>query len=149
MKLHRPPWPGLLAAAVILAADQITKLLIMHFRDRLPYFLVGDIRIEYTQNTGASFSVFRGHGSVLMVVVSVIAVAVAVGLLSTPRKYAVALGLIFGGSLGNLIDRIRLGYVVDFFGVYSWPTFNVSDAALVAGIALLVLVMFWPQQKRE
>jgi signal peptidase II len=149
MKLHRPPWPGLLAAALILVADQVTKLLVVHYRARLPWFFFGNVRIEYTQNTGMSFSLLRGQGAVLLVVVALITAGVAVGLAATPRRYAVALGLILGGSLGNLVDRIRLGHVVDFVGFYSWPTFNVADAALVAGIAVLVLAVLWPQKKRE
>ena len=149
MKFHRPPWPGLLAAALILIADQVSKLLVVHYRARLPWFLFGKVRIEYTQNTGMSFSLLRGQGAVLLVAVALITIAVAIGLATTPRRYALALGFILGGSLGNLVDRIRLGHVVDFFGVYSWPTFNVSDAALVIGICFLVLAVLWPQNKQE
>jgi signal peptidase II len=146
MKLRLPAWPALVAAALVLAIDQASKLIIVHLRDRLPYFLFGDVRLEYVQNTGASFSLFRGHSSPLIGVVGVITAAVVIGLFTAPRRYGVPLGLILGGSLGNLIDRIRLGYAVDFIGVYSWPTFNVSDIALVAGIGVLALVILWPRR---
>jgi signal peptidase II len=86
---------------------------------------------------------------VLIIVVGLVTAAVLVGLLFTPRKYAVPLGLILGGSLGNWVDRVRLGYVVDFVTAPHWPTFNVADAALVGGMALLALVVFWPQRHRQ
>ena len=73
---------------------------------------------------------------VLIIVVGLVTAAGLVGLLFTPRKYAVPLGLILGGSLGNWVDRVRLGYVVDFVTAPHWPTFNVADAALVGGMAL-------------
>jgi signal peptidase II len=115
----------------------------------LPYKVVGGLRIEYTQNTGVSFSLFPGQTTVLIIVVGLVTAAVLVGLLFTPRKYAVPLGLILGGSLGNWVDRVRLGYVVDFVTAPHWPTFNVADAALVGGMALLALVVFWPQRHRQ
>jgi signal peptidase II len=149
VKFHPPAWLALLAAALVLAADQATKLVVTHYRYRLPYKVVGGLRIEYTQNTGVSFSLFPGQTTVLIIVVGLVTAAVLVGLLFTPRKYAVPLGLILGGSLGNWVDRVRLGYVVDFVTAPHWPTFNVADAALVGGMALLALVVFWPQRHRQ
>ena len=69
MRLHAPAWPALLAAGIVLAADQATKLVVTHYRYRLPYKVVGGLRIEYTQNTGVSFSLFPGQTTVLIVVV--------------------------------------------------------------------------------
>ena len=149
MKLHPPAWPAMLAAALVLAADQATKLIVTHYRYRLPYRVVGGLRIEYPQNTGVSFSLFPGQTTVLIVIVGLVTAAVLVGLLLTPRRYALPLGLVLGGSLGNWVDRVRLGYVVDFVTAPHWPTFNVADAALVAGMAVLALVVFWPQRHRE
>jgi signal peptidase II len=149
VKLHAPAWPALAAAAFVLVADQATKLIVTHYRYRLPYKVLGGLRIEYTQNTGVSFSLFPGQTTVLIVVVGLVTAAVLVGLLITPRQYALPLGLVLGGSLGNWVDRVRLGYVVDFVTAPHWPTFNVSDVALVGGMAVLVLVVFWPQRHRE
>jgi signal peptidase II len=149
MKFHPPAWPAVLAAALVLAADQTTKLLVTHVRDHLPYKILGGLQLEYTQNTGVSFSLFPGQTAVLIVVVGLVTAAVIVGLLLTPRHYALPLGLVLGGSLGNWVDRVRLGYVVDFVTAPHWPTFNVADVALVGGMAVLVLVVFWPQRHPE
>ena len=149
MRLHAPAWPALLAAGIVLGADQATKLVVTHYRYRLPYKIVGGLRIEYTQNTGVSFSLFPGQTTVLIIVVGLVTAAVLVGLLVTPRQYALPLGLVFGGSLGNWVDRVRLGHVVDFVTAPHWPTFNVADVALVGGMAVLALVVFWPQRHRE
>jgi len=149
VKFHVPAWPGLLAAALVVAADQGTKLVVAHYRDHLPYKIVGGLRIEYTQNTGVSFSLFRGQAGLLIIIVGIVTAAVLVGLLTTPGRYAVPLGLILGGSLGNWVDRARLGYVVDFVTAPHWPTFNMADVSLVAGMALLAVMVFWPQRRTE
>ena len=149
MRLHAPAWPALLTAGIVLAADQAAKLVVAHYRYSLPYKVVGGLRIEYTQNTGVSFSLFPGQTTVLIIVVGLVTAAVLGGLLVTPRQYAIPLGLVLGGSLGNWVDRVRLGYVVDFVTAPHWPTFNVADVALVGGMAVLALVVFWPQRHRE
>jgi signal peptidase II len=149
MRLHAPAWPALLAAGIVLATDQASKVVVTHYRDRLPYKIVGGLRIEYTQNTGVSFSLFPGQTTLLIIVVGLVTAAVLIGLLITPRRYAVPLGLVLGGSIGNWVDRVRLGYVVDFVTAPRWPTFNIADIGLVAGMALLVLVVFWPQHSKE
>jgi signal peptidase II len=149
VRFHLPAWPGLLASGAVLTADQVTKLAISHYRDHLPYKIIGGLRIEYTQNTGVSFSLFSGQAGLLIVIVGIVTVAVLVGLLATPRRYAVPLGLILGGSLGNWVDRVRLGYVVDFVTAPHWPTFNVADVGLVAGMALLAVMVLWPQRRTE
>jgi signal peptidase II len=132
---------ALVAAASVLAADQALKLAVAGVRTRLPYRVLGDVRIEYVHNTGASFSLFTGHGWAVTVLTSLICVGLAGALALTPRRYASALGLILGGSLGNLVDRYRLGFVVDYVGVYRWPTFNLADVAIAVGAALLVLTV--------
>ncbi|NLG64054.1 MAG: signal peptidase II, partial [Actinobacteria bacterium] len=87
----------------------------------------------------------QDHGWILAIVVSLVTVAVAALLARGPRQLAVALGVFLGGSLGNLIDRLRLGYVVDFIGIAWWPTFNVADIALAVGAALIVLGFLRPR----
>jgi signal peptidase II len=149
VKFHFPVWPGLAATGVVLAVDQATKLVVTHYRDHLPYKILGGLQIDYTQNTGVSFSLLRGQAGVLIVVVGIVTAAVFLGLLTTPRRYAVPLGLILGGSLGNWVDRVRLGYVVDFVTAPHWPTFNVADVGLVAGMALLAVIVLWPQRHTE
>lgn len=139
MRLRRPSPATLLAAGGILALDQATKLAVAIVRDRLPYPVTGRIRLEYVHNTGMSFSLFTGHAWVFTLLTAAISAALAAGLVSAPRRYALPMAIILGGSLGNLIDRLRLGYVIDFLGIYSYPTFNLADVAIGVGAALLVL----------
>jgi signal peptidase II len=141
VKPHRPPLAALGAVALVLVADQAAKLAIAGVRARLPYHVFDHVRIEYVHNTGMSFSLFTGHAWVFTVLSSLISLALAAALVLAPRRYALGVALILGGSLGNLIDRFRLGYVIDFVGVYTWPTFNVADIAIVGGAALLVLAV--------
>lgn len=100
------------------------------------------VAIEYAENRGAAFGLFRGQGLAL----SLLAVAILVGLVLFYRRQpspslplAVAIGLIGGGAVGNLIDRFRLGYVVDFIAVGRWPNFNLADTAISVGVVLLTV----------
>lgn len=135
---------GVLVAGSVLVVDQAAKLVVTAMREELPV-RAGSLRIEYVRNTGASFSLLQDHGWILAIVVSLVTVAVAALLARGPRQLAVALGVFLGGSLGNLIDRLRLGYVVDFIGIAWWPTFNVADIAIAVGAALIVLGFLRPR----
>lgn len=127
-------------AAAIIVADQLSKWLIRAEADRLPFKLVAGLHLDLTYNSGISFSRFAGQGSIVVVMVAVVAVGVAVALVFSPPRYRPALGVILGGAIGNLIDRLRFdGAVVDFIGFYGWPSFNVADAAIVAGTIFLAL----------
>jgi len=111
----------------------------------------GLFNITYVRNTGVAFGIFSTitspAKSVLLSVFTLVAAIVVVGYsLSTPagnRLLQLALGLILGGALGNLYDRLRFGYVVDFlefyFRDYHWPSFNVADAAISIGVCLLAI----------
>lgn len=97
--------------------------------------------IEYTENRGAAFGLFAGLAPVL----AAASIAVLAGLLfhfagqgRPPRWETVAIGLIAGGAVGNLVDRVRLGYVVDFLSVGPWPNFNIADSAITVGVVLLI-----------
>ena len=104
------------------------------------------LHLTYVQNTGAAFGLLRGAGPLLIL----ISLAVIVTLMRSLRQEApqaqdlparcqrYGMILILGGALGNLIDRIRLGYVVDFVDLRVWPVFNLADSAITIGIALLV-----------
>ncbi len=131
-----------------MAADQLTKWLVRAEADHLPHKWVLGLRIDLNYNSGISFSRFSGAGTVVVVLVAAVAVGVAVALMFAPPRYRPALGIILGGAVGNLIDRIRLGgSVIDFIGFYGWPTFNVADAAIVAGTIFLgIQVVFAPRE---
>ena len=129
---------ALVLAAAIVAADQITKWLVRSAADNLPIKLVAGLRISLTYNSGISFSRFAGAGNVVVALVAAVAVGVAVALVFAPPRYRPVLGVILGGAIGNLIDRLRFdGSVVDFIGFYRWPSFNVADAAIVVGTIIL------------
>jgi signal peptidase II len=129
---------ALVVAALVGAADQASKWLVRAAADDLPLRLAGGLRIDLTYNSGISFSRFAGAGPIVVVLVAVVAAGVSVALVLSPPRYRLALGIILGGAVGNLIDRLRFdGAVVDFVGFYSWPSFNLADAAIVVGTVLL------------
>lgn len=105
--------------------------------------------ITYVQNTGAAFSILKGK-TLFFTVVSFIAVLLIIFILiQYPFKakiYGVVTAMVLGGAMGNLVDRLRYGYVVDFLDFRIWPVFNVADCAIVVGVLVLVyLIVFDPK----
>ena len=134
-------------ALMLYVADQLTKAAItatMAPGDR--YEVIGNlVMIWFVTNTGAAFSLFPGATWLFLTVTAAALVMIVYFHRSLARRSAwihVVLGTILAGTLGNLTDRLRLGYVVDFVSVgigdLRWPTFNVADSAVVLGIAALV-----------
>lgn len=132
-------WRWAPAAAAVVLADQLLKAVVVRWSARLPLTLVGAVRVDIVHNTGISFSRFTGGGSALMWAVALVTAVVAAFLLLSPRRYSPALALILGGSVGNLVDRVRLGYVIDYLDISVWPTFNLADVAIVGGAMLLAV----------
>ena len=131
---------ALALAAGVCIADQASKWLVRHEAAHLPHRVVGGLRIDLNYNSGISFSRFAGAGVVVVVLVAAVVAGVTAALFLAPPRYRPALGVILGGALGNLIDRLRFGgAVADFIGVFGWPTFNLADAAIAAGTVILVL----------
>ncbi len=135
-----------LAALLVVAADQLSKMWIrsnLVVGHSLPE--TGFFRIIHIHNTGAAFGLFQGHSFALTIVALVgIAVILLYALfiyrhfpISDNRLGKSALGLVLGGTVGNLIDRLHLGYVTDFIDVGVWPAFNVADSAIVVGVIIL------------
>ena len=135
-----------LAAAVVIGLDQLTKQLALSGLDDGPIDLPGSFRLHLTFNDGAAFSLGSGRTTWIALLASAIALGIAVMGLRAPRRVvAVGYGVVFGGAAGNLIDRALRdgdgfmgGRVVDFVDPGWWPVFNVADAALWVGIAILV-----------
>jgi signal peptidase II len=135
-------------AAVVVALDQLTKAWVVANLgpETMTKFIpvAGDsVRIAYSHNTGVAFSLFEGHPEILTIV-GLLIVAGAIYFYATQlpnHRLGVQLimGLIMGGAFGNLIDRVRLGYVVDFIQVGWFPIFNLADSAISVGAALLML----------
>lgn len=145
-------------AVLVVLADQATKRLAEQRLEQtgvrsVPVPVVGDyLRLTYVENRGAAFGLLQNQ-TVFFVLVGVIVVGViAASYRYLPRsgfRLHLALGLQLGGAIGNLIDRVRQGYVVDFvdFGYQTnwWPVFNVADSAIVIGVALLALNALSPR----
>lgn len=107
----------------------------------------GVFHLTFVCNTGAAFSNFQGQRWGLVLVTSIVLVVIIIFFVRKTRdehwSLLLATSLIIGGGLGNLIDRIRLGYVVDMFDFRFWPVFNVADMAVVAGCVFLIVNIVW------
>ncbi len=139
-------------AAVLLTADLVTKIAaVAYIEPGKPVRIIGDtVTLTLVRNSGAAFSMATGWTWVL----ALVAIAVCVGVVRFGQKlrslwWAIGLGAILGGALGNLVDRIfrspgpLQGHVVDFVSVGWWPVFNVADSAIVCGaIGLVALTLF-------
>jgi len=133
-------------AVLVIILDQVTKAIASaRLLMGQPVPLLGDtVRFTLVHNTGAAFGLFPGS-RLPFIVISLLAIAVVLYLFlrETYRSLAnrILLGCILGGAIGNLIDRIRLGWVVDFIdlgvGSFRWPVFNVADSAVTLGVLFL------------
>ncbi len=135
-----------LISSLVAVSDYLTKKIIVarvlpfEHIDVLPF-----LRIVHVQNKGAAFGTFVSLGNHIFIFISVIAIILIIVYLSKTQKRLelFSLSLILGGAAGNLIDRIRIGGVVDFIDVFAgkwhWPAFNLADSALTTGIALFLL----------
>jgi signal peptidase II len=133
---------------IVVAADQWSKAWVVQTlgpRTMTRFIeIVGDtVRIAYSHNTGVAFSLFQGMSGVLTIVALLIVFgAIYVYATQLPNRHwliQVTLGLILGGAFGNIIDRVRLGYVVDFIQVGWFPIFNLADSAITIGAVLLMI----------
>ena len=141
---------GLALAAITIVVDQIVKISLIGLLtepDRV-ILVTGFFNLVYVKNFGVSFGLFNAGSTAGPWILSILSVAVAAGLVIWLRRVqsqwlGAAIGLIIGGAIGNAIDRIRLGSVADFFDFYAfgyhWWAFNVADAAIVGGVAFIVI----------
>ena len=150
--MARPVLPWIVAAAVI-AADQAAKAAVVARltpAESCP-LIPRILHLTYVQNTGMAFGLFRGYPlffALLAVVVSIWIVTELARPANPDALLAFSLAAILGGALGNLIDRLRLGYVIDFIDLRVWPVFNVADSAITIGVALLLIHALFPSRRR-
>ncbi|MFB8004588.1 signal peptidase II [Nocardia sp. NPDC056000] len=137
----------LIVAAVLLGLDLLTKCLVVaKMTPGRPIHIIDDVvRLTLVRNPGAAFSMATGMTWLLTLVAAAVVIGVVrIGRTMRSLPWAIGLGMVLGGALGNLIDRLfrapgpLQGHVVDFVAVGWWPVFNVADSAIVCGAALLV-----------
>ena len=152
-------WRWFALAAAIVVADQLTKWAVLAnfaYGERLP--VTGFFNLVLAFNKGAAFSMFaQGAGWQRPILIAfALAASGIVGYLIVrnpgKRLFCLGLALILGGALGNLIDRVRFGYVVDFLDFHAlgwhWPAFNVADSGITVGAVILILEGFIPHERR-
>ena len=161
--MKRKYWVLLIFCIGILLLDQWTKSLVV---EKLPLYqrvevIQGFFNLTHVRNTGGAFGIFGGEkgglGSILFVVVSLIAIGAIVFLFlkikENEKTLAFSFSLILSGAVGNLIDRLRYGEVVDFLDFhlssYHWPAFNVADSAICIGIGLMALELLKGDHKKS
>lgn len=143
-------------AAAIVIVDQTTKILVRinlalgevwsPWEWLLPYF-----RIVHWNNTGAAFGILQGLGDVFLILAIVVAVAIIYFYPQVPADdwpLRVAMGLEFGGALGNLFDRLTVGSVTDFVSIWRFPVFNLADLCITLG-AIVLIVGVWYRDRQE
>ena len=133
-----------LVAAGVVALDQATKAIVRATVDQGERESVfPGVEIVHTRNTGVAFGALAGGGAVVSVVIAAALVALLAYFATHIRRPLVWLptGLLLGGSLGNIIDRVRDGAVTDFIKLPAWPAFNVADMAITVGVVVLVVVL--------
>ncbi len=141
----------ILAIVFVFSLDQITKAVVRHS------LLIGEsfpsegvFRITRTFNTGSAFGFFADQ-TLFLILASIVGIGILLlvyrthGFASSPLR--LSLGMQLGGALGNLVDRVRMGRVTDFLDLGFWPVFNVADASIVLGIAILVVLLLFGRRE--
>ena len=148
----------LLIALLIVVADQLTKIWVrsnLAIGQSLPD--TGFFQLTHVRNSGAVFGLFQGQSFALTIAASVVIAVVLFYVLFVSRRFAFldsilgrsALGLVLGGSVGNLIDRLRFGYVTDFIDVGIWPAFNIADSAVTVGVIVFACSLLFSARDGE
>jgi signal peptidase II len=151
-----PPRPARIAAAialVVVGVDQASKAWAQGSLrpDHETTVIPGWLWFRLTSNSGASLGLLRGHNLLFVAVSALVVLAVAaIVLRGAPGTLGtVALGAVAGGATSNLVDRVRLGSVIDFIEVHLWPTdFNLADAAIRLGVLVFVLTLLLDRRRR-
>lgn len=136
----------------VILLDQITKYFAyVYLQPQNTIPVINKIfYLTYVENRGAAFGILQNKVWFLAAITAVVIIAAVYYVYKTPQmssmmKYSIA--LIVAGAVGNLIDRIRLGYVIDFFDFVVWPVFNVADSAVVVGTILLAYILLLDKEK--
>lgn len=145
-------WAGLATVAIAaVIADQLTKHVVTR---TLPLddsvHVIGPLSIHHVQNSGIAFGLFSSATAVVTIVTAIAIVWMLAFFYRSGSRHPVlpaALGLLIGGSVSNLVDRIRLHHVTDFIDVNWWPAFNLADSFIVVGVAILLAALVAADRK--
>lgn len=141
-------------AGLLIALDQWTKWLVrsnLMFQEIWSpwHWLTPYARIVHWKNTGAAFGMLQGFGDVFAVLAVIVSIVILYYFPQVPRDewiLRVAMSFQLGGAVGNLVDRLTVGYVTDFISVGNFPVFNVADASISTGVAILVIGVWWKER---
>lgn len=159
--IHKGHWWGLALVLIAIVLDQYTKALASELLTYgQPVYVAPFLDWTLLHNPGAAFSFLSDQGgwqrwffTAVAAIVSVVLVIWIVRLPYSKLWELIALALVLGGAVGNLIDRVLLGYVVDFISLHYeehyWPAFNIADSAICLGVAMLVIDMFRSEKTKE
>lgn len=142
----------LVVAVLIALSDQWTKAVVratFALNESRPV-IEGVFSLTYVRNPGAAWGILGGQNTwltILSIVMLIVMVIFRRSFLGNTWEHRLALGLMMGGIVGNLLDRVRLGWVTDFFdfyiGSWHWPAFNIADAAICVGVGIYIVSAFW------
>lgn len=146
-----------LAGLLVIVADQLTKSWITSYPEGHTIFEAGIFKILHVQNTGSAFGFFPDQTVVLKIIgITGACLLIAAVFFVLPRFHVleivpvfIVLGTLFGGTLGNLIDRLRIGHVTDFIGVGFWPYFNVADSAVVCSTVTIAIFLLFSKRVKD
>lgn len=154
---NREGWILFIIAGIVILLDQASKNLVESMLPLYTYYapipeLENILRITHTSNTGVAFGLFQNGNTIFAIFAVIVTIAIIIynsRLEAGHKLLRLALGLQVGGAIGNLVDRIRQGYVTDFVDIGPWPVWNVADLAIVSGTILLVLIMFHEERQEK
>lgn len=129
-----------ITAGLIIAIDQLTKFFASQMTAKVQVF--GPFYLNFVTNTGAGFSILQGQN----VMLAIVNLAITAGLIYYFKRFKkeerIYVAMIIGGAVGNLIDRLVHGHVIDFVDLSYWPVFNVADSAVFIGVMMLLVISF-------
>jgi signal peptidase II len=143
------------AASLVVALDQASKAIVRTFLERGESWPSGDwpVHIRYVTNSGAAFGTLQNQTAFLIVMTLIGLAAIYLYYRYPPFDHPLApaaIGMMLGGAIGNLVDRVRLGRVTDFIDFPMWPQFNVADSSITVGIAIILIgYVFLAGPRRE
>lgn len=148
LEWERSVVPVFLLALVVLILDQLSKFYVQeHMEVGMSIPVVQDVfHLTYILNPGAAFGLFEYQTGFFVVIALSMIIAAFYFYPRIPQQYKLlrfGIGLMVGGAIGNLIDRIRTGYVVDFFDFRIWPIFNIADTGIVCGVGCIVFTIIY------